>query len=142
MPEDSQLTAVAHVIQLAVAPVFLVSGIAGLLAVLANRLGRIIDRARVLEVVPQSNAAVATELVALSRRAVLINHSITLATSSALLISTVIVFLFLGAFLSLNVVLVVGILFVVAMLALIVGLVTFLREVRLAVHTLHIGTGH
>jgi hypothetical protein len=42
--------AVAHAIQLAVAPVFLLSGIGAILAVMTNRLGRIIDRARVLEV--------------------------------------------------------------------------------------------
>jgi hypothetical protein len=41
--------AVAHAIQLAVAPVFLLSGIGAILAVMTNRLGRIIDRARVLE---------------------------------------------------------------------------------------------
>jgi hypothetical protein len=41
--------AVAHAIELAVAPVFLLTGIAAILAVMTNRLGRIIDRARVLE---------------------------------------------------------------------------------------------
>ena len=41
--------AVAHAIELAVAPVFLLTGIAAILAVMMNRLGRIIDRARVLE---------------------------------------------------------------------------------------------
>jgi hypothetical protein len=41
--------AVVHAIQLAVAAVFLLSGIGAILAVMTNRLGRIIDRARVLE---------------------------------------------------------------------------------------------
>jgi len=46
--EFSDVT-VAHAIQLAVAPVFLLSGIGAILVVITNRLGRIIDRARVLE---------------------------------------------------------------------------------------------
>ena len=45
MEQESSLTAIAHVIQLAVAPVFLISGVGALLAVLTNRLARIIDRA-------------------------------------------------------------------------------------------------
>jgi len=49
MQPDSQVVAVGHVIQLAVAPVFLLTGVGGLLAVLTNRLARIIDRARFLE---------------------------------------------------------------------------------------------
>src|SRR6267154_168567 len=49
MPPETQISAIAHVIQLAIAPVFLISGVATLLSVLANRLGRIVDRARVLE---------------------------------------------------------------------------------------------
>lgn len=48
MQQDSGITAVAHAIQLSVAPVFLLSGIAAMLAVMSNRLSRIIDRARVL----------------------------------------------------------------------------------------------
>ena len=49
MQTESQVAALGHVIQLAVAPVFLLSGVSGLLGVLTNRLTRIIDRARVLE---------------------------------------------------------------------------------------------
>lgn len=52
MPPESGLTEIAHVIQLAVAPVFLLTGVAGILSVLTNRLARIIDRARVLEGIP------------------------------------------------------------------------------------------
>jgi len=49
MTPETRISAIAHVIQLAIAPVFLISGVATLLSVLANRLGRIVDRARVLE---------------------------------------------------------------------------------------------
>ncbi|MGE0160260.1 MAG: DUF2721 domain-containing protein [Dehalococcoidia bacterium] len=141
MSPDSHLATIASVIQLAVAPVFLVSGVAAMLAVLANRLGRIIDRARVLEALVSPDAMAIEELRALSERARLINRSITLATTSALLVCTVIVVLFLGTFLTIDLATIVALLFVAAMAALITGLLTFLREVRLATRTLRIGHG-
>lgn len=141
MPQETSLTAIAHVIQLAVAPVFLISGVGAMLSVLTNRLARIIDRARVLDAARPPSQEVREELDILTQRAQFINRSIALVTSSALLIATLIVFLFLGAFLTLNVATVVGILFVVAMIALIGGLVTFLQEVRLATRTMRLHSG-
>jgi hypothetical protein len=139
MSPDSHLATVASVIQLAVAPVFLLSGIAALLAVLANRLGRIIDRARVLEVSISPDDGVIAELEALSRRARMINWSITLATAGALLVCAVIVVLFLGTFFTIDLATTVALLFVAAMGSLISSLITFLREIRLATRTLMIG---
>ncbi|MBX9812193.1 MAG: DUF2721 domain-containing protein [Burkholderiales bacterium] len=49
MSSDPDIAVIAHVIQLAVAPVFLLTGVGALLSVMTNRLGRVIDRARVLE---------------------------------------------------------------------------------------------
>ncbi|HWA58272.1 MAG TPA: DUF2721 domain-containing protein [Gemmatimonadales bacterium] len=138
MEQESSLTTIAHVIQLAVAPVFLISGVGALLAVLTNRLARIIDRARQLDALGPPTPEVRGELTVLTDRATYINRSIALVTSSALLIATLIVVLFLGAFLTLNVARAVGVLFVGAMIALIVGLVTFLQEVRLATRTLRL----
>ena len=136
MPPQASLTTVAHIIQLAVAPVFLISGVAALLTVFTNRLSRIIDRARFLGMEEMRSSLMLEELHVLSRRARLIHRSITLATTSALLISMVIVFLFLGVFLPLDVAAIVVVLFVGAMIALIAGLMTFLKEVRLATFTL------
>ena len=142
LPQESSLTAIAHVIQLAVAPVFLVSGVAALLTVLTNRLARIIDRARTLDAAGAAGTEVLEELSVLTGRAQLINRSISLVTSSALLISTVIVILFAGAFLTLNVATVVGVIFVAAMLALIAGLISFLQEIRLATRTMRLHSRH
>jgi hypothetical protein len=99
--------AVAHAIQLAVAPVFLLSGIAAILAVMTSRLGRIIDRARVLEdrldnASAELHPALRTDLATLSRRAKLISCAITLCTATALLVCTVIAVLFLSAFFALR----------------------------------------
>jgi hypothetical protein len=147
MEQDTVITAVAHVIQLAVAPVFLLSGIGAMLSVMTSRLGRVVDRARVLnERIVQSgkepSSMVVAELNALSRRARLISHSITLCTITALLICVVIGVLFLSAFLNLgkfDTATVVAILFITAMLAFFFGLLTFLREILLATATVRVG---
>jgi hypothetical protein len=141
---ESQVTAIAHVIQLAVAPVFLLTGVAATLGVLTSRLARIIDRARILEerlptAAEQSRPRYLGELQLLSRRARLMNRAIGLCTTCALLICAVIVTLFIGAFLETDVSVAVGPLFVAAMLALFAGLLMFLGEIRLAMTGLRIG---
>jgi len=136
--------AVAHVIQLSVAPVFLLTAIGTMLSVMTNRLGRIIDRARVLETrlesaspegVPHLHAYLAT----LSRRADLIGHAITLCTCTAVLVCSVIALLFLGDYLRYDMSVPVAALFVLAMLLLVAGLVNFLREIFIAKASLRIG---
>jgi uncharacterized protein DUF2721 len=141
---ESQVVAIGHVIQLAVAPVFLLTGVSGLLAVLTNRLARIIDRARLLEdrsaQAPESEQSrLQTELRYLSQRARRINTAISLSTLCALLICAVIVALFVGAFLSSDVSILIGVIFTTAMLALFAALVSFLREIYIATRSLRIG---
>ena len=140
----SQVAAIGHVIQLAIAPVFLLTGVSGLLVVLTNRLARIIDRARHLEerlatAAESRGMTLHKELGLLSRRARLINRAVSLCTVCALLICTVIITLFFGAFLATDVSLGIGLLFVAAVLALVTGLVTFLREIDIATRNLRIG---
>lgn len=144
MASSIQVTDISHVIQLAVAPVFLLAGIGGMLSVLSIRLGRIIDRARQLDGLlaasdKQDRAAINREHRTLRRRARLASVAITLCTLCALLICTVIVVLFVGAYLSLNLVNLVAGLFVIAMLTLITALLTFLREIYLGTSNLRIG---
>src|SRR5258708_9678653 len=85
MPPETRISAIAHVIQLAIAPEFLISGVATLLSVLTNRLGRIVDRARVLEAKldfpdqTQKTQAL-QELMPLPRRPRLVNLPITIRT--------------------------------------------------------------
>lgn len=149
MPLDMSTTLVAnvaHVIQLAVAPVFLLTGIGALLGVCASRLGRVVDRARVLEThlpeMTNTECALAhEELAILSRRANRINWAMSLCVGSAIFIALVVAALFIGAFLAIDMSLVIVTLFVLAMLALICGLLCFLSEVHLAMITLRIGAG-
>jgi hypothetical protein len=141
---ESQVVAIGHVIQLAVAPVFLLTGVSGLLAVLTHRLARIIDRARALEdrltkSAQADEAGLHAELKLLSGRGRLINRAVSLCTICALLICAVIVALFVGAFLSTDLSVLIGVIFTAAMLALFVGLITFLQEIYIATRTLRIG---
>jgi hypothetical protein len=136
--------AVAHAVQLAVAPVFLLTGIGAFLTVMTNRLGRVIDRARVLEdrlesVSPESVALLRADLAVLSRRAKLIGRSITLCTATALLVCTMIAVLFVSAFVGFEASVPVAVLFVAAMLSFFLGLLWFLREIYLATKSLRIG---
>jgi hypothetical protein len=135
---------VAHAIQLAVAPVFLFSGIAAFLAVLTNRLARIVDRARrvgesLRDASVQSAESARAHLLAAERRSRLINVSITLSTVAALLVALVIALLFAGTFVPINLASSVAVLFVLAMTVLVGALLCFLLEVRVAIAALRIG---
>jgi len=141
---DTGINAVAHAIQLAVAPVFLLSGIGAMLVVLTNRLSRIIDRGRALDGQlassgPDAAASIRSELQALTRRARLVSRAITLCTVTALLVCTVIATLFVGAFLGFDASVPIALLFVAAMSAFFVGLLSFLREILIATASLRIG---
>ena len=105
---------------------------------LSSRLGRTIDRARVLAK-ENDGEPFHEELTILARRAKLMYRAISLGTMSALLICFVIASLFISAFVKFPVSAVVVVLFVAAMLALIAALLLFLREVFLATRILRIG---
>ncbi len=131
------VSSVAHVIQLAVAPVFLLTGIGAILSVLSNRLARVIDRHRVLSTMDEmERSAHQGELRNLLSRSRWIHRAITLCTVCALLVCVVIAALFIGAELGRDPSLLIAVAFTTAMLALVAGLVCFLREIALATNTL------
>ena len=130
---------VSHVIQLAVAPVFLLTGIGAILSVLISRLGRIVDRGRVLreqrKVVDEANKS---ERKVLTIRAFWVHWSIVFCTVSALLVAVVIAVLFLASEVHFDPTHTVSPFFILAMLSLIAGLVCFLREIYLSNQTMEI----
>jgi uncharacterized protein DUF2721 len=135
------LSDVSHVIQLAIAPVFLLTAIGTLLNVLASRLGRAVDRRRVLTALPadvgKEHVALAHgELAFVARRVKIIYAAIALCVTSALLICLLIAMAFVDALTSIDLSRLVAVLFVLAMLGLIGSLVLFLREIYLGVNTL------
>ncbi len=133
---DIGTSGIAHAIQLALAPVFLLSAIGAMLAVMTNRLSRIVDRARSLETQAAKQAEDGmhkrAELVLVARRARLVSWAIALCTTTALLVAAVVATLFLGAFLGFEAAIPIALLFIAAMLSMIAALSLFLREVFLS----------
>ena len=137
---------IVHLIQSAVAPVFLLSGVGVTLGVLTGRLARIIDRARYLEE-QVGKPGVHTESIhdslrMLARRAKYTNAAIALCAASALFVSMVVMALFASAFLAMDLSLTIAVLFVAAMICLTGAFGSFLVECRLATQILRFGTGH
>ncbi|WP_317932948.1 DUF2721 domain-containing protein [Halioxenophilus sp. WMMB6] len=141
MDSLNHLSDLARLIQLAVAPVFLLTGIAGFLNVMTGRLGRIVDRHRVLQrrifalsdeaILEQTNK----ELMVLKRRIRLINLAVGLCTISGLQVCILVVTLFVGNYWQVRVDGGIVLFFVLAMLALIMALLLFLKETQLATRT-------
>ena len=136
----SALGDITHVIQLAIAPVFVLTAICTLLAVLSGRLATAVDRRRILLVrlpgLDSSTAGTANgELDYLDRRVSLIYVAIALAVLAALLICVLIAFAFVAAFVGIERVTVIAVFFILAMMAMIGSLAAFLREIFLAVHS-------
>jgi len=135
---------ISQVIQLSVAPVFLLAGIGAFINAFAGRLGRIFDRSRILEAElanqgPGEQAEIQLELETLWRRARLAYFGIALDIIAALLVCVLIAIAFAGHFFSFESRGLIGGLFIAAMLSLIGGLIAFLREVFIAVRSLSIG---
>ena len=137
----ANVASVASVIQLAVAPVFLLTGIGAILSVLTSRLARVVDRFRVLsELSGQEQAAYKQEMTMLSRRARWVHRAVSLCTLSALLICIVVAALFVGSEVSMDPARAITLLFISAMLCLILGLLCFLREIFLATSSIETRT--
>jgi ABC-type multidrug transport system fused ATPase/permease subunit len=142
---DLQTENIAKLIQLALGPVFLLSGVGITLSMLTQRLSRIVDRARTLEDQRERTTEserlkrIDKDLRAIFRRTKYINGAIALSTVSALLTTLVVTILFAGEFTPMAAGLVVAVLFSAAMICLSLAFLLFLIEVRIAINTLRIG---
>jgi hypothetical protein len=144
MQVTGEVTQVADAIRLSVAPVFLLSGIGAMLAVMTNRLARIVDRARLHEsrlpeLAAEESRALHEHIATLSIRAKLISRAITFCTLTALLICAVVITLFVDAFLHVGTSTVIAALFIGAMSAFFTALLFLLREIFVATANLRIG---
>jgi hypothetical protein len=146
MLADTQtVSAVAQTIQIALAPVFLFAGISGLLMVMTTRLGRIIDRARIVEGrIPHTRREdqqnlLRDEAAALWRRIRLMNWCIRLCVGGALAICLVVVLLFVGTFTHAHMAIAIAAFFVTAMLLIISGLLCLLYEVGISTKRMRLG---
>ena len=138
------LSTVTHGIQLAVAPVFLLTAVSGMISAVAGRLARIIDRARFLEnrletgAIEQDRAAkMYDELRRLRHRGWLVNGCLALLTFCAILIGTTIILLFLGETSELPIFRIATVCFLAGVVCFLSALVCFLAETLLATHLLN-----
>jgi hypothetical protein len=134
----SSLPGLAHTIQLALAPVFLLTGIGSILNMLTGRLTRIVDHARRIEdnftaKDDPRHARQVDELRLLDRRMRIVNNAIFLATASAVALCTVVAAMFLAELAGFGFARTLAVVFATSLLLLIASLVMFLVEVRLAV---------
>jgi MFS family permease len=143
IPPSPELTHLAQIIQLAVAPVFLLAGIGAFLNVCAGRLARIVDRARNLE--PRILASRGSEhdrLIAevrmLDRRIRIVNYAIFTTVLAALIISSVVVLLFVAFLTGYQIGTAVALLFIAAMIFTALSFAIFLLETRLGTRSVRI----
>lgn len=139
--ETVPVATIAHLIQLAIAPVFLLAGIGAILNVLAQRLARVVDRSRTLERELDSydedeRARAAAELCLLDRRMTVVNQAIRCCTASALFTCLVVAILFVADLTDFPFAQPIALLFIATMLLLILGLVLFLHEITLAMRSI------
>ena len=118
----------ARAIQLSVAPVFLLTAIAGLLGVISNRLARVLDRAQRLQSVTDE----AMDLALLKRRMTLLTRASEAVTTTGVLVAAVVAVTFISAIAVIDLTAIVVPLFVVAMASLMVGLLTLLLDARVS----------
>ena len=147
MNTEPLLTDITHTIQLAVAPVFLLTAVGTTLSVFTTRLARIVDRARRVEARPvgadpEADAANHRELQVLSLRARLIHLALTFGTSCAIMICLVIAVAFVGYLAGARVGVGLAVLFILAVGAYVIALLCFLREVFMAIQNLRFGMAH
>jgi hypothetical protein len=140
----AHVSEIAGVIQLSVAPVFLLAGVGAIVNAMSTRLGRTVDRARTLEgELASADAArrerIHAELHTISVRARLIGRAIALAVLCALLVTVLLIVAFVDAFIEANLSFVLATIFVAALAAFSGSLLVFLREILIASANLRIG---
>lgn len=143
MPAASAFADIGHVIQLSVAPVFLLVAVGSMLNVMTARLGRVVDRARKLEhdiggETPEERALHLDELRSLDRRMSYSNAAINFCVIAALLVSFVVALLFVGGLVNFDTSIPVAVLFILSMLGVIGGLCMFLMEIGVSMRTVRV----
>lgn len=139
----SSLPGLAHTIQLALAPVFLLNGIAAILNILTGRLSRIVDHARTIEAAftPRDDprhARQVRELRLLDRRIRVVNNAIFTGTVSAVVLCTVVAFMFVARLAGFGFARTMAVMFALSLALLIACLTMFLIEIRMAVSAIRI----
>jgi hypothetical protein len=141
------LSELIPVLQVAIGPVIVISGVGLLLLTITNRLGRAVDRSRQLggelrRATDAEHPGLSSQIKIIYRRARVLRLSIIMATLAVLLVSVLIIMLFLTALMKLEVGLIITLLFIGCMAALIVSLVAFIRDIQLSLQALKLELGY
>ena len=140
---QTEISLLAQIIQLSIAPVFLLTAIGAFLSAITTRLGRVIDRARMLESIiadegTEGNDVAIKELAGLDRRMLLANRAVGLSIGSALTVCTLITVLFLSSVSPIHLDRIVPLLFILALALLTASLTAFLLEIRISIRTVRV----
>jgi MFS family permease len=143
IPHTPGLTQLAQIIQLAVAPVFLLAGLGAFLNVCAGRLARIVDRMRkleprILDSRGEEHDRLLNEVRLLDRRSRIVSRAIFATVLAALLISAVVVLLFLAFLTGYRFGTAIALLFIAAMICTGLGFAVFLHETRLGLRAIQV----
>jgi CBS domain containing-hemolysin-like protein len=141
MMPSTRLTELIPVLQIAIAPVILISGVGLLLLSLTNRFGRAVDRTREIHHEMRKAAAadrprLAYQVEVIYRRARLIQFSIVMGALSALFAAILILALFLAALMKWESSVVISLIFICCLVSLVVSLITFIMDIRLSLKAL------
>ena len=136
-----RLTDLVPILQMAVGPVILISGVGLLLLSMTNRLGRVIDRSRLLAEAHRKAALndrprISSQLEILSRRARFVRLSIILATLSMLLAAVLVIVVFMAAVFRFEIAALVIIIFMGCLACLIASLIVFIMDIDLSLAAL------
>ena len=142
----AQAEQIGQVVQLSVAPVFLLAGVGAFLNVCAGRLSRIVDRSRDLEPLilasrGREHDRLVAEIRVLDKRMGLVSRAIFLSVLSALLTCAVVILLFTTGLTDLNFSTAVALLFIASMITIGAGFAIFLVETRLGSRSVRV-RGH
>jgi hypothetical protein len=143
---STQLNEIVPVLQVAVGPVILISGVGLLLLSLTNRFGRAVDRSRQLvrelrEAGESDRRRLSSQVDVLYRRAKIIQRAVIMGALSVLFASVLIITLFFTALLKLDLAVLISLLFMICLLALIGSLIAFIQDIHLSVKALALEVG-
>lgn len=139
--ESIAASAFLPIIQLAITPVILISGVGALMLTLTNRMARIVDRTRVLAgqvrvATGDERRHLETQLDIMWRRAQLIRMAVTFAGLSMLVACVLVIVIFAAALLEVDLTGGLKVLFTASILLLIAALGAFLRDIHVSLHAL------
>lgn len=138
-----EVSVVAHTIQLALAPVFLLAGIGAFLNVCVGRLARVVDRTRAIERIVlatrgREHDRAVQEIRVLDKRISVINAAILMTVVAAVLTCLVVILLFLSNLISASLGTIIALLFIASMISMALGFAIFIVETRLGSRAVHV----